>query len=288
MIDFRYHALSLMAVFLALAIGIVLGVTLGDSVVSQAETNLRDNLQGNLEEARREERQARARLEAQDRVIEEALPQLASQRLRNRDVALVASGAVPSDVEQSVREAVEVAGGSVDSVSVLEMPPPSQRLADALGERLPATGADTRLEPLARRIGSSLVEGGPLARQLQDEFPEDFRGEYFGADAVVFYRAPVAEPEPAAQSEEQRRADDLGERFEAAVLEGMQAGEVPMVGVETWDADPSQVPFYRDHGLSSVDSVDSAGGRLALVYALGGYKGSFGFKPTADAPLPEL
>ena len=37
MLDFRYHALSLVAVFLALAIGIVLGVTIGDSLVSEAD-----------------------------------------------------------------------------------------------------------------------------------------------------------------------------------------------------------------------------------------------------------
>ena len=37
MLDFRYHALSLVAVFLALAIGIVLGVTIGDSLLSDAE-----------------------------------------------------------------------------------------------------------------------------------------------------------------------------------------------------------------------------------------------------------
>ena len=36
MFDFRYHALSLVAVFLALAIGILLGATIGDSLVSDA------------------------------------------------------------------------------------------------------------------------------------------------------------------------------------------------------------------------------------------------------------
>jgi copper transport outer membrane protein MctB len=41
-VDFRYHALSLVAVFLALGIGIVLGVTVGDSLVSEADQNLRD------------------------------------------------------------------------------------------------------------------------------------------------------------------------------------------------------------------------------------------------------
>ena len=41
MVDFRYHALSLVAVFLALGIGIVLGASLGDSVVSEANKDVR-------------------------------------------------------------------------------------------------------------------------------------------------------------------------------------------------------------------------------------------------------
>ena len=48
MLDFRYHALSLVAVFLALGIGIVLGATLGDSVVSQANKDVRSSLRGDL------------------------------------------------------------------------------------------------------------------------------------------------------------------------------------------------------------------------------------------------
>ena len=44
MLDFRYHALSLVAVFLALGIGIVLGAGLGDSVVSQANRDVRSSL----------------------------------------------------------------------------------------------------------------------------------------------------------------------------------------------------------------------------------------------------
>jgi len=52
LVDFRYHALSLVAVFLALGIGIVLGVTIGDSLVSDADQNLRDSLRDDVTGAR--------------------------------------------------------------------------------------------------------------------------------------------------------------------------------------------------------------------------------------------
>jgi len=38
---------------------------------------------------------------------------------------------------------------------------------------------------------------------------------------------------------------------------------------------------------ASVDNVDTPAGRIALVLALRGARGTFGFKDTADGPLPE-
>ena len=49
MFDFRYHALSLVAVFVALAVGLLLGVAIGDAgLVSSGEQNLREDLRGDV------------------------------------------------------------------------------------------------------------------------------------------------------------------------------------------------------------------------------------------------
>jgi hypothetical protein len=49
------------------------------------------------------------------------------------------------------------------------------------------------------------------------------------------------------------------------------------VGVEHSDNDHSQVAWYRDHGLSTVDNVDQTAGRAALVFVLAGTSdGAFG------------
>jgi hypothetical protein len=57
--------------------------------------------------------------------------------------------------------------------------------------------------------------------------------------------------------------------------------------VEEVDTDPSQVGYYEDHLRASVDSVDTPAGRIALVLTLRGARGTYGFKDSADAPLPE-
>lgn len=293
MLDFRYHALSLVAVFLALAIGIVLGVTIGDSLVSRAERGLRENLRGEVERALEEERQAEAQLERREQALADAFPRLASQRLSGVDVALVATGELPSDVEQEVEEAVEAAGGNVVSVSVLGAPLDYPALARVAGGRYQRVSGSTpaELDLLGRGIGLSLVRGGSIARRLSTEVPGEFRGEYTGADAVVVYRDPVGAQAVPGETEADRRGRAARERFEAAMLMAMGAQDMAVIGVEQSETEPTQVPFYSRYDLSSVDSVDLAGGRLALVYALAGgesAQSAYGFKATAERPLPEL
>jgi predicted phage gp36 major capsid-like protein len=92
LVDFRYHALSLVAVFLALGIGIVLGVTVGDSLVSEADQNLRDSLRDDVTEAREDARNEQELGTRRDEVIDETSQAVAEGRLRGTDVAVVAIG----------------------------------------------------------------------------------------------------------------------------------------------------------------------------------------------------
>src|SRR5207247_10772661 len=110
MLDFRYHALSLVAVFLALAIGIVLGVTIGDSLLSDAERSLRSNLRASVDDALSSKDRAQAALSARDRMLDQIYPAMVHDRLRGERVGLVSWGPLPGDVESGVRDAIHPAG----------------------------------------------------------------------------------------------------------------------------------------------------------------------------------
>src|SRR5918992_6061920 len=105
MVDFRYHALSLVAVFLALGIGIVLGVTVGDSLVSDADRNLRDSLREDVTEAREQVRDEQALGARRDEVIDETAGIVGEGRLRGIRTAFIALGELPGGVGDSVEEA---------------------------------------------------------------------------------------------------------------------------------------------------------------------------------------
>jgi hypothetical protein len=72
------------------------------------------------------------------------------------------------------------------------------------------------------------------------------------------------------------------------LLDGIVAAGATAVGVETTNTDPSSVSFFSSHDLSTVDDLDLASGRVAMVFGLLGAEGNFGVKGTADRLLPDL
>ena len=276
MLDFRYHALSLVAVFLALGIGILLGTTIGDQLVSEANRDLSSSLRQDVTEARRTARGAGEALEDRERFIASSFDRIAGDRMRGRNVALVSSGELPGEVESGVRDAVQDAGGELSSVAEFAPPTTIPQLGEAIPRRFEGLLAnDPRTAELGRAIGRGLASGGTVPRRLADRFPERFRGEFPRVDAVVYFRDPRAD------------RDEDQDRFEQGLIDGLGADGEPVVGVETLETDPTQVGFYEDRMPASVDNVDTPSGRIALVLSLAGARGSFGFKGSADAPLPE-
>lgn len=281
MLDFRYHALSLVAVFLALAIGIVLGVTIGDSLLSQAERGLRDDLRSDVVRAREDADSSAQQLRARDRFIERLRPGLITGRLNGRRVAIVSWGPLSGGVEDGVREAIREAGGRVDSES--QFVQPLRDVEAATGDALAGVADEDSLESLGRRVARSLVAGGQLPGELRDQDGDRFSGRYAGADSVVFSQAPLPEEEDDGSRE---REGDQGRAFRSGLLDGLKRSATSVAAVEASDTDPSQIEFYRRSDLSSVDSVDSPGGQVALILVLAGAEGRFGFKSTAEEPLP--
>ncbi|WP_309132891.1 copper transporter [Brevibacterium sp.] len=113
MIDFRYHLVSLVSVFLALAVGIVLGAgplkePIGASLQSQVDSlrTDRDDLRAKLDAAG-------GNIEKQNEFITEAAPELTSGILNDKTISIVTGPhADPEQVEAVVNRITE-AGGTV-------------------------------------------------------------------------------------------------------------------------------------------------------------------------------
>jgi hypothetical protein len=285
MLDFRYHALSLVAVFLALAIGIVLGVTIGDSLVSDAQRSLQSGLRANVEDARSEARTARGDVAARDRMLDQLYPGLVRGRVRGERVALISWGDLPTGVEDSVRDAVVKGGGRLDSVSTFDRPLRELRRVLGSGQFAALTADDRSLDELGVVLAHAVLGDNQLSLRLPERVPDRFKGRFRNADAIAFYAAPPpSDTEDAAFKE---RNDDRSRRILSSMLAELSNNTIASVGVELSNTEPSQIGLYKKHKLSTVDSVNTSGGRIALAYVLAGIDGNYGFKPSAKQPLPD-
>jgi hypothetical protein len=282
--DFRYHAITIVAVFLALVIGLLLGVAIGDQgLVSGAERELREDLRADVEAARAESSELRGELARRDRYEQDTFPAVVGDRLAGRRVAMITLHQGTSTMFDDVRDAVTPAGGVVSFVGRLRLPPDLQDLADATaGTRFGALTEDLELlGPLAARLGAQIATGGRMVRAMRRAVFASSSGELEGAEGIVLVRG---EP-PQGRPEEDVDREDA---FVAAMVEGMETFETPIVGIERSDTEQSQVGWYQARELASVDNVDQAAGRAALVLSLaGGGVGAYGIKSSAEALLPE-
>ena len=295
MFDYRYHALSLAAVLLALAVGIVIGVAIGDSnLVSSAKSGIVHDLSSEVGAAQRQSGQLRAQLSSEEAFANELYPIAVHRLLRGRQVGLVFLGNASDQIDGLVRNAVSQAGGDVVTVVAVREPLDLAGLGrDAAGTRYAALaepttagGAGAQLvERFGALAGAQLVSGGlalgkELLSRARGSLLSAFDGQLGRLEGLV-----VARAEPAGMVPE---AAPSAAALESGLIRGAAAVRIPIVGVEVSSSQPSQVPWYQAHGISNVDDLDSTAGRAALAYALAGSHGSFGTKGTANSLLPTV
>jgi predicted Zn-dependent protease with MMP-like domain len=279
--DLRYHVASLAAVFLALIIGILVGV--GIASQTTVEESERQLLEQQIADLRRELESANAQVDLLQRqqeagaaYIVESYPVVMNGRLRGVRVGLLFIGPASGELGDAVtRTLTDASGPALVRRRALELPIDTQALYSAI----PAELGSPTLEEIGRQLGREFVTGGetPYWNALFDVIVEDSLGASDReVDSVVVAQTARIDHPPTA-------------RLVAGLYAGLAGRDVPVVGIERTDEEPSRVAVYRARGLSSVDSVDSQLGRVALAVLLaGGEEGHYGVKETADDVVPPM
>ena len=278
----RYHAASLAAVFLALAIGILIGVGFGDNVLSNTKKDLEASLTGDLEAARSRSDQLSGQLSRSDEFAQRVYPVLVRGKLKGERIGVLALGGLPDDISGAIEDALQPTGGRLVSVAVVSEPPNLGSLAGALDQtRLSdlETNDDT-VEALGKGVGRQFVFGGDLLDKVDSQLLSRASGSFGNVDGVIVVRQQPLDMDP-----EERTSTG---RLESGLLDGIAATGVRAVGVEGTETDPSSISFFASHDLSTVDDIDAMAGQVSMVYALLGTEGNFGVKDTADRLLPDL
>jgi Copper transport outer membrane protein, MctB len=288
MFDLRYHVASLAAVFLALVIGILVGVGISDSgYVDKGYRGLLEQriakLQSDLGDARRHADNLSAQQRATQAFVTDTYPELMANRLHGKSVALVFLGPADAHVRASLEEMLADAGASGwVRVRALKLPLDVQQIDSTLAgdPALARYVGGARLPALGKGLAEELAKGGraPLWTTLAEQIVAERTGsEKRPADGVIVVRTGGKQYDGTAS-------------FLSGFYTGLIAAPVPVVGVETTDANESAVASFQRNGISSVDDVDQEIGRFALTLLLDGAKaGHYGVKASAkDGVLPPL
>jgi hypothetical protein len=275
--DFRYHVVSLAAVFLALVVGIVIGVGLsGQGIVQESE---RENLNNQIAELNAEIDRKDSQLEqraAAERFIDAAYPAVMDRRLAGRQIVVLYIG--PADRTRGAIEQTIADAGAGDPVrlSVLKVPVDDAALERTLDGSSDLSDLASPDDPgeIGRVLGQELLAGGDaplwdgLAAQLVIERNPDADPP---ADGVVVVR--TAEPQQGATA-----------RFLGGLYAGL-TGSVPAVWVDRGESEDGPLP--HPSGFATLRGVETALGRVTLAVLLEtGDQGEYG--PGADTLIPPI
>jgi hypothetical protein len=316
-ISLRYHIVSLVAVFLALALGIVVGSTVlqegtvsvlratSERVRQESDRNSRDNVS------------LRQELSRQQSFGAAVLPELVQGRLKGRPVVLVDTDKADGGTRNSVRKVLEDAGAEVDGQITLAdahltLGAEADRTAAGRLLAVDAGAADVLRGELVKRLADRLVTPSALPQadnQRASDLLTALQDAHFVADLKLtkplaagtdpFPRqgtsfvllGPSATASPTAVAPNAflvPLADQVSARAGGAVA-GVEAAAVPR--------DSSWIVALRDnrqvsHRVSGIDAVDAVYGQLSLVQSLQSSllresAGQYGIKDGASGLFPD-
>ncbi len=278
----RYHAISLVAVFLALAIGILIGAEFGGDALNNTRKDLERSLTGNLQDERERADELSGKLDRSDEFAGRVYPALVRDRLEGRRIGVVAIGDLSGDTSAAIEEALGPTGARLVGIGVVREPVDLRAISADL--------AKTRLADIRRNgetltafgvgVGRQIVRGGTLLEGVRNHLFSRASGNFGALDGVI-----VVRDVPEEMGTEQR---STASELEAALMSGIEGTRTPAVGVETSTDETSSVSFFSGNDLASVDDVEMPAGQVALIFGLLGAEGSFGVRGSADRLLPDL
>lgn len=305
MIDFRYHLVTIVSVFLALTVGIVLGTTaLRGPIQDTLSSNVtrlssdKQGLQGNLVQLQGQVRTA-------DRFALAVAPTLVRGSLADQRVLLVTTPQTPQAVVDAVTPLLTSAGASLTGqLRVLPAlsAPASRQLVDDLVAKVVPAGLTLPTGDPVERAGAELAAAfavPPVGKGIAADAAQAVVSSFQEADLVQYVpqgpgmtRATLALVlggaslrDPAQQSALLALTAALDDRSSGTVV-AAPAGASGSGGLLTALGKDSGLAA----GVSTVDNADQGIGQVAIVMALAeqarGRTGAYGTGPDTAGPLP--
>jgi hypothetical protein len=310
MISFRFHLVSITAVFLAIAIGVVVGTTYVDRAVVDSLEHRVDRVSSNLDQRKAENDALGKQLSQQRAYVEASASYAVAGRLEAVPVLLVAARGVDDDVANQTLALLRTAGAEVAGVAWLEerwgLDGDDDRAALATAGAIPEQGSNTSmrnagLNALVSAFGTPAEGTDPQAGTAVVDGLVD--GGFLSLDGQADGTPPLAALAGRAPRVLVLTTSDVSSTLAPVVAQlatRAAAAGLPTVAAESY-ADRSDGPergeaisrsldeSAREH-VGLVDDAELPEGRVAAVLALvevaAGRIDHFGYGSGADGALP--
>jgi Copper transport outer membrane protein, MctB len=324
-IDFRYHLVSIVAVFLALAIGIVLGSTELQGTTLDALRKTSNSLTNKLNAAEAQRNSYAQQAGTSDAFLKTAEPKLLDAMLTGDRIVLVTEPGSPSSVVNGVKTAAALAGAAISGTVALEpkfndLSGATQASLSAINAQLatsviatltPAITSQTGYQQNAAQLIASAIlnqtadQPGLTTGQAQLVLQAYAQGGYLSESGAPWNRATLAvivasDTVPADGANDPANqvllavAQEFATTSAATLVAGSVAGTTPA---------GSAISVLRGSSVagqvSSVDNADTTLGQISTMWAFatqlaGGKPKSYGVlgassvSPAVPLPVPSV
>jgi hypothetical protein len=283
-IDFRYHIVSIVAIFFALGAGVVLGAgplkgTGSEIVASQAE---KDRQQ--LQDARDELVQAKALDKYRDDYVAKVTAGLTDGKLTNKKIAVVTMPGADNDLTNGVQDELEKAGGVVTTKVALDaklFDTGQRQLVESLVNQLMTADMNVADSTTYQRVGLLLARGvaakeegktadadstrvvsGLTGSKLLSLKPSPIK-DRATLIVVVAAKPPTPAPDNATYSDTIDFLEGLDQGSGGVVVAGTpdSAGNGGLIKALRSDSEATKI-------VSSVDVADIPAGQATVVFSL--------------------
>jgi hypothetical protein len=312
MIDFRYHLVSIVAIFLALSLGLLLGSTALAGPVQRGLNGLSKAEQRQINNLLQQKQQLQSQISSENQFALANAPAMLHDVLAGQRVALVLAPGAPGSVTSGVDQALRTAGAKV--TGTLQLDPSffdtsaaanqklsqiAEQYAQPAGVILTGTAQGQASELLAHVIMTKGTAGQPVPGERDPVSVQAVQGlaggGYLTKSGQPWNRATLAVLVIPATPPS---ADDANAQSQALVTLAQQlnlAGQGTVVaGTISGSGPGSAIDVMRAGGraghLSSVDNADYPIGQIVVAQALAdrqyGRSGNYGVTATASAAGP--
>ncbi|TMR94692.1 copper transporter [Nonomuraea basaltis] len=312
MIDFRYHLVSIVAIFLALAVGIVLGTTLLQDPAIDLAKRTSDELTSANNGLRADLDTLRGRQAGNDAFITASTLEMVAGDLAGQRVLLIESPGSSTAVREATQQVLEQAGADITGRLTLTekfLDPTGTGVLDGLVNQFkpanmvfPTTA--TAWDRAAMLLAAALVTNDPAQANTPNSATTEVIGAFetgglLSIDGDIAKRATLAVMFAPEKPYEGDSAEALAGALVSVAngLDGAGQGTVLAGEAAPTAVSGDVISALRDESdiarrVSTVDTADMPVGRVVIVYSLreqlSGRAGQYGIGKGASAPQPPV